>query len=306
MNHIVFIPIFKCVSEINLQKIQALCCYVLGYGGGLISGDAINLEFNVKPYASLVVTSQSTSKAFKAVPNRVATTVQTNATVGHGGLLVLVPQPTQCFAESKFTQETKVSLELTKYEEKLNSDTSSSNFHDSSLLLVDWYTGGRRNLDNGNWKLDSFSSTTSISYREEQNTTSADCLAFHDVTSLSGGSTLQRHMQDFNLVCMVVLIGSRVKPISQHLLDKFSSRHTFFDDYDESSDKKTSARSANKASTPKFSARNFIRGEGLNGEDGMLISCGSFPIPSVRGHEGVILRIASKTIEQAGKCWTKF
>ena len=112
---------------------KALSCYVLGYGGGLVSGDFIDLQFKVKSNASLLITSQSTSKAFKAIPGRPSTFVRTNAFVDNGGLLVLVPQPTQCFAKSNFKQETNV------YMQHSNLKTSSDFFQkDSSILLVDW------------------------------------------------------------------------------------------------------------------------------------------------------------------------
>ena len=273
----------------------------------MVSGDFIDLEFKVNVNASLVITSQSTSKAFKALPNRDATFVRTNAAVDLGGLLVLVPQPTQCFAQSKFIQETNVSMKYLKqnsnminFEKKGEKRIDSVN---SSILLVDWYTGGRENLDNGNWKLDSFRSSTSISFVESNDKLSISTLVFRDATRLFGGLDLQHHMRDFNVVCMVVLIGTRVQSQSKRFLQKFSSRHSFHDDIENNSKRLDQKHSINKLNQrPTCPGRNYTLGEGLNGEDGLLISCGTFPLPSNKeSEEGVVLRLASNTIEQAGK-----
>lgn len=310
----------------NISK--ALTSYVLGYGGGLISGDSINLEIKVKSNASLVVTSQSTSKAFKAVKDRDATFVKTNAFVGKGGLLFLVPQPIQCFGGSNVQQMTQVVLDGTCTSgctDSRNSNNSiSEDGDDPSLLLVDWYTGGRRNMDGGLWNMESFHSTITISYskqplfpekcsQQEQdknehiddagNTNIESDLIFRDATRLSGGHHLLRHMRHFNIVCMLVLIGPRVKKISDLLLDKFSSRYIYEDDSHLQSD------STSGTNDGKPGGLNQNRGEGLNeSNEGLLVSCGPLNISppgsascrSKQKQNGVIVRLAADSLEIAG------
>ena len=285
-------------SAHNLKK--ALTCYVLGYGGGLVSGDRIYLNINVKPHAALVMTSQSTSKAFKAISGRNATFVKTEAKVSRGGLLFLVPQPLQCFGGSCFEQETHVIME------QITEHSGSTSFHsegelDPSLLLVDWYTGGRRDQD-GLWNFTSFQSTTTISFstdiQQEKESSSESCnLVFRDSTCLSGGEDLLRHMQNFNVVCMVILIGPRVKSVAQKFIEKYSSRHIYDDDDD------TAKVERIKFSPNDSSKLNHNKGEGLNkNRDGLLVSCGVFQMKCMgKNGEGVVVRIAASTLEKAGK-----
>lgn len=280
---------------------KALSCYVLGYGGGLISGDSINLDITVKPKASLVVTSQSTSKAFKAIPDREATLVQTSAIVGKKSLLFLVPQPMQCFGGSKLEQETHVLLD---------GSTNTANEDEPSLLLVDWYTGGRKNMDGGLWNMESFHSTTTISYSNRKlftnenqqedehkchNESDFDDLVFRDATRLSGGYDLLRHMSHFNIVCMVVLIGPRVKKVANVFLDKYSSRHI----YDESHHLENNGMET----YDNGRGLNQNKGEGLNKSgEGLLVSCGTFNTSkgSKQRENGVIVRLAADSLEIAG------
>ncbi len=292
---------------------MALTCYVLGYGGGLISGDCVSLDITVKPNASLVVTSQSTSKAFKALKGRDATFVKTQATVGKGGLLFLVPQPMQCFGGSKLEQETQIILDGGEGESSRSSVDVSTEI-DPSLILVDWYTGGRRNMDGGLWNMHSFHTTTSISYSKQslfpsndddddddddgENSTNSqppipiddnsNDIVFRDATRLSGGKDLLKHMKRFNIVCMVVLLGPRVKQVSDLFLDKFSSRHIYDDAHFESKERHL----------------NHNTGEGLNADhEGLIVSCGTFhTLPGSNQHDsGVVVRLAADTLEVAGE-----
>ena len=301
--------------QIMTRQSKALTCYVLGYGGGLISGDNICLDIAVKPKASLVVTSQSTSKAFKAMKGRDATFVKTQAIVGKGGLLFLVPQPMQCFGGSKLEQETQIVLDGgDKREGEGRMQGVQSTNDDPSLILVDWYTGGRKNMDGGVWNMHSFHTSTIVSYskqslfpcedNEENNNHDIDStkiytsndhhLVFKDATRLSGGKELVHHMKRFNIVCMVVLLGPRVKEISDLFLSKFSSRHT----YDETQHESKKSQS---------SSLNQNRGEGLNGDhECLLVSCGTFnTLPgSNQCENGAVVRLAADTLETAGRCFS--
>ncbi len=300
------------IDNKKTNQSKALTCYVLGYGGGLISGDSINLEINVKPRASLVVTSQSTSKAFKAIPDRNATFVKTTATVGRKSLLFLVPQPIQCFGGSKLKQETHVVLDgsISKEDHEGHEDCD-----DPSLLLVDWYTGGRKNMDGGLWNMQSFHTTTTVSYSKRQlfpndddNDDNCDGikienseqhkkdLVFRDATRLSGGDDLLRHMRQFNIICAVVIIGPRVKKVADLFLDKFSSRHIY--------DEKQFDVNQNE-NYEKGRGLNQNRGEGLNQSDeGLLVSCGTFF--NNQRDSGVVVRLAADSLETVGKSFLHY
>lgn len=284
--HLTKLPHHKDEHSEQCSLPKALNCYVLGYGGGLISGDVNELSIDVKENAKLVVTSQSTSKAFKAVSGRDATCIRTKAKVDRGGLLFLVPQPMQCFAGSVLTLETEVVLE------GLGMDSNMTSQDDPSLLLVDWYTGGRKKLDGGLWQLSSYHSRTRVFIRGLERESK---LVFRDATRLSGGRDLQRHMRNFNVVCMVVLMGPKVKDIATQFLETYSSRRA----YDE-----------NEAYATKISTSNVMdynHGEGLNGKDeGLLVSCGTFPTcEEGRYQTGVVVRLAATTLEIAAQFLSK-
>jgi hypothetical protein len=340
----------KCYSK-------ALTCYVLGYGGGLISGDIITLDISVKPTAALLLTSQSTSKAFKAIPGRDATLVKTNASVGRGGLLFLVPQPMQCFGRSRLEQETHVLLDGGDYYGNNNGDDYSDDNgadDDPSLLLVDWYTGGRKNLDGGLWNMESFHTVTTVSYSktnlfptakdddndddDDVNESNVDAntntntnatsdgtnnetkLVFRDATRLSGGKELLRHMRHFNIVCTIVIMGPRLKDISQLFLNQYSSRYIYEDEEEDqtvASLSATTTKTGTGTSTSSSSSNthyenrtrngtgglNQNKGEGLNNvNEGLLISCGTFnALPGSKQSEGgVVLRLAADSLEIAG------
>jgi urease accessory protein UreH len=275
---------------------------VLGYGGGLISGDVIELNIKVKKNAKLLVTSLSTSKAFKAISGRKSTVLRTNAKIGKGGLLFLAPQPLQCFGNSVLTKETHIILEggLDSRNEK----------DDPSLLLVDWYTGGRKNLDGGLWQLDSFHTTTTVSYstsrslfvqtdesiEEDGNAISGvSCeQVFQDATRLSGGKGLKHRMRDYNIICMVVLMGPKVKEVASTFMQQYASGRTYDDGGQDHS-----------FGTNPLKKMDFNTGEDMYRvvDEGPHVSCGTFH-SCKEGRcrqEGVVVRIAATTLDVVGK-----
>ena len=244
----------------------ALSCFVVGYGGGCVSGDSYELHIHVKDHASCLVTSQSTTKVFKT-PSSTTTTnnndstsissVITNARIGTNGLLVLVPQPMQCFAESQIHQFTNIEL---------------SNNDDSSLLFVDWYTGGRCYGDEESlWELSSYWNTTTIA------SSNGDVIV-RDASRLSSSSqedttALQQHVRQYPIITTVFLIGPRVEHIAKSLLQHYSHR--------------TDYHNQNKSNI-KEEQSNYI------------ISCGTVPTTSPH-QKGVIFRMAATSLELTGK-----
>ena len=294
--------------------------------------------------AKLLITSQSTSKAFKAISGRAATSVITRARVSRGGLLFLVPQPMQCFGGSILSQSTHVVLEGSaemkdnRKDEDFDGQGKEHGDDRPSLLLVDWYTGGRENLDGGLWQLSSFHTKTTVSYSSQplfpeeddsidgdeyslgqgqQNKTDNDIsdedrqkeksiLVFRDSTRLSGGDELKRHMRDYNVVCMVILIGPKVEYVASTFMKKYSSRHTYAYDDDDNEGGENNGDKDNLPSFGKNTSKNmdYNRGEGLNRSDeGLIVSCGKFSTCKEGDYqEGVVVRLAASSLETAGAC----
>ena len=252
---------------------KSLSVFLLSHGGGLLAGDNISLNIKVKEGASLCATSFSTAKAFKpkvsygseakSIENK---WIRTSTTCGveKNGLLALCPQPTQCFRGSYLEQKNKVTLD---------SDGT------SSLLLVDWYTGGRANHDGGLWQMNLMHSSTDVLLANRNTINGDERLAFRDVTKLNGGEMLNRHMRGFNVVAMVLLIGPRVQTVIDKLLKACCARSKF-ELEDIAGDK------MNKTD------------EGMN-KNGLVVSCGPLTI-SKNIEDGMIVRLCSYSIEQTG------
>jgi hypothetical protein len=145
-----------------------------------------------------------------------------------------------------------------------------------SLVLIDWYTGGRRNIDDGGWQLDCLKTVTTVSYSTNAESGTDKEVVFRDASMVSGSTSLQRHMGPFQVVAMMILIGPRVQRVAQELLSTFSSRNTY--------DNQQAARHNIQQSL----------------SDGFLVSCGTFP--TIDGQEdGVLVRIASQSLEQVAR-----
>ena len=186
----------------DAQPGRPLWAYVMSYGGGVVSGDVLEMQFEVETAASLVVTTQSTTKMFKQVGDRPASRSVTRAVVGGGGLLVLVPQPSTCFASARCAQSTQVKL--------CCGDSS-------SLCLLDWWTGGRGIAHDGQLNFAEFENVVTVSVGET--------LIFRDAMRLNGqNGALAEHMRGFRLVGMVLLVGPAVSHVAQRLLTLFGTR----------------------------------------------------------------------------------
>src|SRR5678816_1039021 len=82
--------------------------YTSTLGGGLVDGDRLQVEISVGPGARAFVSSQGPTRVFRSSRGAVSETV---ARVEAGGALVLIPDPTACFAGARYLQSTEVHLE---------------------------------------------------------------------------------------------------------------------------------------------------------------------------------------------------
>jgi len=93
------------------------------FGGGLVGGDSVALELDVRPGARVLVTSQSSTKVYRSArPAR----QRLEARVAAGACLIVLPDPIAAFAGSRFEQEQGYELDA-----------------DASLVTLDWMSNGR-------------------------------------------------------------------------------------------------------------------------------------------------------------------
>lgn len=92
---------------------KAGCChvYLLHPPGGLVSGDALNIQANLASGAHTLLTTPAAAKLYKADSHHVAWTQHTTLNVADGATLEWLPQETLAFNGSRGRQTTRVELQ---------------------------------------------------------------------------------------------------------------------------------------------------------------------------------------------------
>ncbi|WP_207432815.1 urease accessory protein UreD [Sabulibacter ruber] len=143
----------RLISSKNLQPLKILnpgsfydSCHVVlsSYGGGMVSGDQINLRITCGAHARLFLSTQANTKIFKST-NQADAEQHFNAHVGENGLAVSFPDPVVPQEKSRYKQ------------------TQHWHLHPSAVLLVvDWFHSGR--MDQGEqFVFEAFSSELKVS-----------------------------------------------------------------------------------------------------------------------------------------------
>lgn len=126
--------------------------FMMSYGGGLVGGDQIDLSVNVQARCKLALLTQGSTKIFKqrkasGMQNTSSSSVTSQSmkvVIEEGGLLALLPDPIQPFAESVYNQYQSIEIHP-----------------QGNLILLDWVTSGRP-ARGENWTLSSFRSRNDI------------------------------------------------------------------------------------------------------------------------------------------------
>ena len=96
------------------------------YGGGLVAGDSVELEAAVGPGATCFLGTQSSEKIYPREGTHGCTRLL-DLKIAEGGLAVVAPDPTICYADSQLTQRQRIEMDPT-----------------AGLVLIDSLTSGRR------------------------------------------------------------------------------------------------------------------------------------------------------------------
>jgi urease accessory protein len=168
--------------------------YLATYGGGLVGGDQIRVQIDVGPQAVALVSTQASTKVYRS--HRPAGQVL-DAAVAADGVLVMLPDPVTCFADSRYAQEQRIRLD-----------------RGASLLLVDRLTAGR--IDSGErWMFHQYASRTMI--------WQGDKLVLHDALSLGAADAVTRRMGCFNCVASIALLGPALETTAARLIGEAGS-----------------------------------------------------------------------------------
>lgn len=99
--------------------------YTSSFGGGMVAGDQTALRVELEADAKCFLTTQASTKIYRN-PARLPCSHRLEAELAAGTLLVVAPDPVQCFAEAEYSQEQQFRMDDT-----------------ASLVLVDWISCGR-------------------------------------------------------------------------------------------------------------------------------------------------------------------
>lgn len=100
--------------------------YILGYGGGIVETDFIDLKVTVGDKCSLEFLTQGSTKVFKRLNPENLAIQCVEAKVGNEAFLISLPEPITLFKDAAFKQTQTFYLK-----------------DSSSLILLDWFTSGR-------------------------------------------------------------------------------------------------------------------------------------------------------------------
>jgi urease accessory protein len=179
----------------------AVWAYAATLGGGLVAGDAIDLEIDVGPGATALVATQASTKVYRGDGRRAEQRLR--ARVGDGALLALLPDPVCCFAGASYRQAQEIDLA-----------------RGGSLLLSDVLAAGR--VARGErWAFTSYASCTTISI--DGRLEMRDALRLADER---GGEwpSLAARMGRIEALATIVLTGPRLALLAARLLDDLAAR----------------------------------------------------------------------------------
>lgn len=201
-------------ASANAAKAVA-ALYVVGYGGGLVSGDSVSLDVDVGHHCTLLMLTQGSTKVFKMRSSRsidaslpgLSTRQTFRLLVRPNATLILLPDPVTCFAKSRYVQVQRVDVRCSRT---------------SSLVLLDWYTPGRVHLAAAAageaWAFDSYRSRNEVRVgtfllardvvhlsQDEEGLPSS--LLDVDAQSGAAKTPLARRCEPYTCYAMLILVG---------------------------------------------------------------------------------------------------
>jgi urease accessory protein len=170
--------------------------YTCTFGGGLVAGDHINLDVRLKRGSSCVLCTQSSTKVYRSATGQPCSQ-SLRADVEKDSLLIVAPDPISCFANANYEQKQYFKIRT-----------------GGALVLIDWMTSGRYACGE-RWEFSKFRSHCDVFMDDE--------LVFRDALFLRPDDEpldSPFRMGRFNCLASVVIIGGKVKGLSQRILEK--------------------------------------------------------------------------------------
>ncbi|KAH7344679.1 UreD-domain-containing protein [Rhizoctonia solani] len=184
--------------------------YMLSYGGGLVSGDRIELEVKVEQGVGLVFLTQGSTKVFKSrlgadrfrqssSTSSPTTTQHLTASLASSNIFILLPDPITCFQSASYTQI--------------------QGFHltpSSSLVLLDWFTSGRM-ARGEEWVFERYYSRNEIWIDGKRVARDVMLLTQEQQPGVLPQRTLKERLAPYGCYATLFLLGPLVQPIIRSL-----------------------------------------------------------------------------------------
>lgn len=197
----------------NTQQHLSALVFLLSYGGGLVSGDNVNLQIKVGQGSKLCIVTQGHTKIFKASSPYVITRQNLDVVVDDGAALCLLPDPVQPFAESVYEQVQIFRLQGA----------------DASLCLLDWVTQGR-SARGEDWDLIKWFGRNEIWWSDSAPDTDKARLLIRDAVKLDASATrsdavrnLRENMHGNGIFGTLILCGPLLKALGAFFLAEFAA-----------------------------------------------------------------------------------
>jgi urease accessory protein len=207
----------KLISPARLpaQPCTLSTAYILAYGGGLVAGDEVSLKVDVEEGAGILLLTQGSTKVFKIRPgirprslgqpshsHSISNPSQTSptrqrlwSTQSPNTLLLLLPDPISPFAASSYIQSQRFDLPSS-----------------SSLLVLDWYTSGRRAGKGEEWVFNRYESSNWV--KVDGRTLMKERVVLEDE---KGGSSVGERMEPYHVFATVMIYGDDMKKLLEEM-----------------------------------------------------------------------------------------
>ncbi len=200
----------KLLSPARLPSTPAdlATCYVLAYGGGLVAGDEISLSVKVDAGSALLLLTQGSTKVFKLRPGLRPKSYGPHAGTLTDGLsptrqrlrirqddvtmLLLLPDPISPFRDSSYIQAQRFDVPGPS----------------SSLLVLDWYTSGRKHGQGEEWDFARYESLNQVVV--------AGRTVMREKLVLDGPS-IRRRMTPYHTYSTLIIYGDALMSLLKYL-----------------------------------------------------------------------------------------
>lgn len=183
---------------------SCLVIFMLGFGGGLVSGDTVEVACLLGEKSELCLKTLGSTKIYKSIGEKVVHQI-IRFSLASGSILALLPDPMTCYANSNFRQSQHLNLEK-----------------NASVVVCDWYSSGRKHMGES-WLADRLQSEISI-------TIDGKLMLYDNLDIMTTKySSAADKVGNYHVIGCVIIVGPRTTDLRKRLLTVLSGRQSFED-----------------------------------------------------------------------------